>query len=294
MAVYWVQQWIALPIIVEEPMGDTGNAGRLMPDQQQLERSADSSALFPGGYTGPSNPSSSTKGADFPQHTGLQIGNPPFFSQYNSLPQMNQIPQDVQSGGQPSTRPHNFNPRHEHSFNMASMTEALPNFPGNHPHQGMQQQVPQSNHATLSGASTSALVYQLQQISQYPGQPGAIYPSQLGANTGYPANSYPNMYSQRSAGPSPTQQTYHQASPQNQPYYYYPNQYGQTTPSPPFATHPSQINNPYDRPFNVPQTGNVGHQHPYMQQQQHQMRAGQPSELANFGSQFGGSGSEGM
>ena len=287
MAIFWVQQWIALPIIVEEPMGDTGDAGCFLQDQFRQEHFGDPTPSFSTGYPDPSQPSSGSKAGEVPQ-----AGNPPFLSQYSSIPPAQQMPQDPRSGNQHGTRSFNYNLNHDPSLNMASMVEALPEYSTNSSHQGMQQRHSQVGQPALSGASTSALVYQLQQISQYPGQTGPAYPNQLGINTAYQASPYQNMYSQRSAGPSPTQQSYPPISPQNQQYFYYPNQYGQTTASPQFMGHPGQMNSPYDRSFGAAQVPTVGQQHSYMLQQQ--ARVTPAGGIGSLGSQFGAAGSSGM
>ena len=288
MTVFWVQQWITLPIIVEDQIGDTGDAGRLPQDSLRREFLEDSSQIFSAGYR---DLSSSFKAPRISQDLRPQADNPAFLSQYSSIPPMSQAPQDLRPGSQQGAASFNVNPRHDFSFNMGSMAEALPDYHGGHSNQGMQQRPLQPGQQPLPGASTSTLVYQPQQISQYPGQAGPAYPGLMGVNTGYATSNYPNMYSQRSAGPSPTQQSYAQISPQSQSYYYYPNQYGQSTPSPQYAAHHGQMSSPYDRSFSASQTPGLGQQHPYALQQS--MRVGLPTGTAGIGAQVGALGSIG-
>ncbi|KAI9714485.1 MAG: hypothetical protein M1820_000446 [Bogoriella megaspora] len=269
MAVYWVQQWIALPVIVEEHMGEAGDVGRLPQDLSRREYTGNPNQSLLVGYPDTSAPKSTE-----PHPFGTDTANHPFFSQYSSIPQMQQQPHDPHSSGDQGHQSYNSAPAHEmnpHSFNLSSMADALPNYPGGQPQPGIHQRSPQPQQLgqqQLSGASTSALVYQLQQISQYPGQPGAAsYPGQIGANAGFGPNAFPNAYSQRSAGPSPTQQTYPQ-HPQSQPYYYYPQPFSQSAPSPNFPGHQAQMGNIFDRRFGAQNAPGVSQVPPQAFQQQ--------------------------
>ncbi|KAL9095661.1 MAG: hypothetical protein Q9165_002093 [Trypethelium subeluteriae] len=264
-------------------MGDTGDAGRPQLDPSRREYTGDPNQPFSIGYP---DSSSAATSSEISQEVGPHTGNSPFFSQYSALPQLNQPSQAHRPGSQQNAMSFNVSPNHDPSFNMAAMAEALSNYPGGQPQHAMSQRPPQAGQQPLSGASTSALVYQLQQISQYPGQAGAPYPGQPGVAPGYAGNPYPNVYSQRSGGPSPTQQSYPQVSPQSQPYYYYPNQYGQTAPSPTYVAHPGQMSGPFDKRFSFPQAPNMGQQNPYALQQQ--VRMGPSIGGSGVASQMGG------
>ena len=269
-------------------MGETGDAGCLPQDPSRQEYPSDPSHSFPTGYP---DPSLGPRSSEYPQDNVPQSTGQPFFSQYSSIPHVQQAIQGPRPGNQPNLAAMNVNPRHDSSFSMAGMTEALPGHSGGLQGQGMQQRPLQTSQPPLSGASTSALVYQLQQISQYPGQAASAYSGQLGVNTAYVPSAFPNVYSQRSPGRSPTQQSYPQVSSQNQPYYYYPNQYGQTNPSPTYVAHPSQMTSPYDRSFSAPQGSGFGQHHPYVLQQQ--ARMGPPTGIPGMGPQISPAGSIG-
>jgi hypothetical protein len=163
MAFFWVQQWVALPIIVEESMGDVPQdmgSGPLRPGPHEpvhddSHSSAQKHSSLPG--PPPATSRSSSAGA-------------PFYSQYSTLPGQ---PQRVDSGP-----PHQLsNPYNSgvgqtqpaHGFNMSAMGSALPEY-GLHASGNPQNQVPQFTGQRISGASTPAVVYQLQQNLQYPHQ----------------------------------------------------------------------------------------------------------------------------
>lgn len=107
-------------------------------------------------------------------------------------------------------------------FNMAAMTAALPDYTST-----------MSPHRTISGASTSAVVYQLQQIAQYP-QPAMAYPPQPAYGPSYGTSqfspSYPSFapVQQRPMAHAQLHQPFVQYP---QPYMYYPGPF----PQPPVA-----------------------------------------------------------
>ncbi|KAF2034659.1 hypothetical protein EK21DRAFT_56258 [Setomelanomma holmii] len=225
MAFVWVQQWVALPVIYEGPMGDAPPGSR----PQALDSAATGFARD--GNQGLSTPGSALyKAAD---------NNTPFYSQLSSIPQ-NQLRPDYRSTAHPSAhytlQEHGASP-----LNMGSMTGALPDYgqvdDGSGNAQG-HQSIPRS----LSGASTSAVVYQLGQNLQMPAQVSNNFPSQSSYGntfTGghYPQNfmpphgaqhgAYPSFAGNQSRMPGGTStqapyQNYQQASQ----YMYYPAPYG--------------------------------------------------------------------
>jgi hypothetical protein len=232
MAFLWTQHWFALPILIEEPMGD---------------QPIDSDAIYMNDNNQDSSHLSVSKSSPPPlpgvRHPGN--GAAPFYSQYSSLPthqqtnpprynQQTGVNHYAQGGGQ--TQP-------GAGFDMSAMGGALPNY-GTHPFPHSQPQFQQQDQRRLSGASTPAVVYQLQQNVQYP-QAGTAF-ANPGAYSGYgpvqyavygPGQISPNMpYSSYSAvqprqipGAAPLPQFPQQASPH---YYYFPTGYGSTSPAP--------------------------------------------------------------
>ncbi|KAF1982384.1 hypothetical protein K402DRAFT_415010 [Aulographum hederae CBS 113979] len=181
----------------------------------------------------------------------------PFSSQYGTIPQIQT--NDPQRYGHPQSAAQ-YAPSPGGgggAFNMTGMSGALPDYSGSsmghHPQQ-QQQQPPR----VLSGASTPAVVYQLQQNLQFPGA-GANYASQAGPACGYGQPSYPTQYAQGAQSPygaafSPggprsgggMQQSFSYGQ-QAQQYYYYP-------PAFPGQAQPGQAGqqfSPYDRRSNI-------------------------------------------
>ncbi|KAF2109131.1 YT521-B-like domain-containing protein [Lophiotrema nucula] len=222
MAFVWVQQWIALPVVYEEQMGDLPpgsvpqpldiTAAGLAHDEHQLNNPSSSSLRSPS-------------------------SNAPFYSQLSSISQGQGRP-DPRSPAH-ATSPHYLGQEHATtSLNLGAMAGALPDYgptdiPGN-------AQAQQQGQRPLSGASTSALVYQLGQNLQMPGHGSSTHPP-------YVATSYgPNQFQQnfvppqgtqhppygpfssshqRLTGPSSMQHQY-QNYPQPSQYLYYPSPYG--------------------------------------------------------------------
>lgn len=141
-------------------------------------------------------------------HQGSQIQsetpgtNAPFHTQFSSLPSFQQrlepsrIPSQQGFG---SLNPQSGQQQHGSPFNMSAMAGALPEYgsgttnPTLHPSQ--QQQHPQRR---LSGASTPAVVYQLQQTLQYPqGASNLTSPTSFGS---FPQSQYGGAFGQPLGG----------------------------------------------------------------------------------------------
>jgi hypothetical protein len=162
--------------------------------------------------------------------------NSPFHTQLGSIPQGHMRP-DIRSPAHLAT-PHYASQDHGASpLNMGSMAGALPEYPTIDPNQGNPQTHQQSQRA-LSGASTSALVYQLQQNLQMPAHGAGA----LTAQSAYAAGQYQQNFAPGHAPHAnygafhPTQQRlphpgslptqYHQNFHQPSQYMYYPSPYG--------------------------------------------------------------------
>ncbi|KAF2683438.1 hypothetical protein K458DRAFT_305401 [Lentithecium fluviatile CBS 122367] len=164
--------------------------------------------------------------------------NTPFYSQLSAIPQTQPRP-DLRSPAHPQS-PHY--PTQDHgasSMNMGVMAGALPDFASVNVAQGNPAML-QHDQRQLSGASTSALVYQLQQNLQIPGPTSGSLPSHYGA--GFNASQFQQNFApqqgsqhpnyaqfptghQRVAGPGPMQTPY-QSFPQHSQFLYYPGPYG--------------------------------------------------------------------
>lgn len=167
-----------------------------------------------------------------------QDNNTPFYSQLSSISQGQQRP-DHRSSAQPT----HYHPSHQHessTFKMGAMSGALPDF--NSDTASLQHQASQAVPRSLSGASTSALVYQLGQSLQMPTHAQsnmAVHPSY---GPGYASNPYQQGYmppqntqsgvypsynpaQSRLQGVNPMQNPYQQY-PQASQYIYYPSPYG--------------------------------------------------------------------
>jgi len=217
MSFVWVQQWFALPVVIEGQMGD------LPPDLRSHTMDFNAAGLREDQHA--PLPSSPYKAQD---------NNTPFYSQLSSIQQ-----------GQPRTEhrsPAQQNPyypsqQHDASaFKMGAMAGALPDY-GSDTHQQASQSIPRS----LSGASTSALVYQLGQNLQMPAHASGNIPVHASYGTGYATSPYQQGYMpQQSAqdavypmynpthsrvqGVAPMQNPY-QSYPQPSQYMYYPAPY---------------------------------------------------------------------
>ncbi|KAH8731391.1 YT521-B-like domain-containing protein [Phaeosphaeriaceae sp. PMI808] len=173
MAFVWVQQWFALPIFYEEPMGDLPPGSR----SQALENAATGFAP-----EGNQHPHASTS---LPYKT--TDNTVPFYSQLSPIPP-SQLRSDYRSPPPPSSQ----YPSQDHvtpSLNMGSLAGALPEYssideaPVNS--QGSQS-IPQS----LLSTSTSATIYQLGQNLQIPAHASGNFPNPPSYGNGYSAGPY--------------------------------------------------------------------------------------------------------
>ncbi|CAA9962276.1 YT521-B splicing factor [Pyrenophora teres f. maculata] len=140
MAFFWVQQWVPLPVVYHHQMGD------LPPGPRPQAMDHATSTFAPAALKSPD-------------------GNAPFYSQLSALPQGQPRP-DFRSPAHPNGH---YQPQ-DHgasSMNMGAMAVALPEFGADDDASLNQQNIPRS----LSGASTSAVAYQLGQNLQMPSHP---------------------------------------------------------------------------------------------------------------------------
>lgn len=185
--------------------------------------------------------------------------NTPFHTQLGTIPQGHGGP-DIRSSAH-SASPHY--PSQDHSastLNMGSMAGALPEHPAVELGQGNPQAHQQHLQRPLTGASTSAVVYQLQQNLQMPRHGSGNPPAQ----TAYAPGQYQQNYAaghvphpsygpyhpnqQRLPHPSSLQAQY-QGFHQPSQYMYYPSPYGQPSQLPPqsqamYGRRPSISNTP--------------------------------------------------
>ncbi|KAF1971515.1 hypothetical protein BU23DRAFT_581623 [Bimuria novae-zelandiae CBS 107.79] len=224
MAFFWVQQWVALPVVIEEPMGD------LPPGSGPQALDIAAAGLAHDDHQGHLQQSSSS----LRSHT-------PFYSQLSSISQ-SQFRPDLRSPARPTSAQHS----QDHgatSFNMGAMAGTLPDY--------THADVPRSAPGQLSGASTSALVYELQQNLQVHGPASNTLPVQSGYGPGFgagqfqqnympspasPHTSYTTFSPHQQRGPVPSQmQAPYQNYTQQGPYMYYPAPYGAQPFAPGFA-----------------------------------------------------------
>lgn len=205
MSFVWVQQWFALPVVIEEQMGD------LPPDSRSHTMDFNAAGLRED------------------QHAPLasspymaQDNNTPFYSQLSSIQQGQQRTEHRSPAQQtpyyPSQQPD------ASAFKMGAMAGALPDY-GSDTHQQASQSIPRS----LSGASTSALVYQLGQNLQMPTHASGNMPVQASYGTGYAMSPYqqgymPQQSAQNAVYPmyNPTQTRVQGVAPMQNPYQSYP------------------------------------------------------------------------
>jgi hypothetical protein len=275
MAFFWVQQWVALPIIVEEPMGDapqdTGGGQPRRPSHESGYGESQNLGHKPSVSPGQASVTSRTSNSGAP-----------FYSQYSTLPGQ---PQRTDSG--PSHQPHHLytggsgQNQPGHAYNMGAMAGALPDY-GPHAPGNMQNQASQSGGQRISGASTPAVVYQLQQNLQYPHQGSVQYmnPPQYGgfappqfqgfAHSQSPQSGPYQQYghSQQRMGPIPHQfAQFPQASPQ---YYYFPGAMG--APAQQMGGYPNQAAG-FQAPY--PSRIGPGSSHEFMGSQNNSLGVGQ-------------------
>lgn len=226
MAYFWVQQWVALPIILENQMGDVPQGS----NSQALDPTPTNVA--PDGHHASSTPSSS--------NVNSLPNNPPFYSQLSSIPPAQSRP-DLRS---PAYPPNPHYPDHATSsmMNMGAMAGTLPDYGAQEAPSGSHS-LPQQGQRHMSGASTSALVYQLQQNLQLPGPASGSIPAQQHYGTGFtPGQFQPNFTpspgaqhanyaafaagQQRMQAAGSMQGPYQHFPHQPSPYMYYPSPYG--------------------------------------------------------------------
>ncbi|KAF2441321.1 hypothetical protein P171DRAFT_457131 [Karstenula rhodostoma CBS 690.94] len=218
MAFVWVQQWFALPIVIEEPMGDLP----LGSSPQALDITA----------TGIAHDDLQSH-TQHPSAVRSPSSNTPFYSQLNSIPQ-SQLRHDLRSPAHPSN-PHYPQDHGATSLNMSAMAGSLPEYASV---DGAQLQHAQRQ---LPGASTPALIYQLQQNFQVHSPASNALPIHSGYGPNFGAGQFQQTYmpahasshsnytfspnQQRGTGPNPMQPPYPNYSQQS-PYLYYPAPYG--------------------------------------------------------------------
>jgi hypothetical protein len=246
MAYVWVQQWVALPVIVEEPMGDLAPDSGIGSGHLPADPSHDDSQISATQFH-------SSQQSSIPSRLG---GNHSFGNQFSSIPSFQQRgdPHRIPSHhGQPSYNPQQLGQQEQQqpgsSFSMGAMAGALPDCSsGMAGSQFQSGQQPQSQRR-LSGASTPAVVYQLQQNLQYQPATGASGFSNQGAYGGFGQSQYQNGYGQSQTqlpgfnlypGGQPRLNTMQQQPPQYQQmspqyYYYSAGGYSGQTPQSPFG-----------------------------------------------------------
>lgn len=220
MSFFWVQQWVALPVIYEPPMGELPPSSR----PQALDHAT--AGLMRDGVT----PISSTP-------YKVSDSNAPFYSQLSTVHQT-QLRPEPRAPAQPNTHYHH----QEHTataLNMGAMAAALPGHASTvdlSPNQTLQT-LP---HAHL-GAPTSPAVYQHGANLTMTGHAPSISPSHPSYGSGFPPNPYqqtfaPPLGSQhnnypsfgtntsRPAGPTPIHNPY-QAYTHASQYMYFPPSY---------------------------------------------------------------------
>jgi hypothetical protein len=222
MAFVWVQQWVALPVVYEGqgPMGDLPPGTRA----QALDSAATGFARD--GNQGLSTPSSKP-----------QDNTTPFHSQLSAIPQ-NQLRPDFRPSAHSTTQylsqEHGASP-----LNMSSMAGALPEY-GSVDDASVNPQGSQSIPRSLSGASTSAVVYQLGQNLQLPAHAPGGMPNHPPYGNAYVANpyqqqafsqssqhnAYPQFGANQSRMPTASMQAAYQNYPGPSQYMYYPAPYG--------------------------------------------------------------------
>lgn len=247
MAFVWVQQWVPLPVVYEQHMGD------LPPGPRPQAMDNATTGLARDGNTSGSV-STSLKSPD---------SNDPFYSQLSGLPQSQLRPEfrsHTHVNGSYQPQEHGTSP-----LNMGAMTGTLPSYNANDNASMNPQTVPRS----LSGASTSAVAYQLgQNLQMPPGNMSTHAAYGPGFATGLSQQPFmPQQGSQYSAYPSfattqsrlagaapmhPSYQNYQQASQ----YMYYPVPYGpQGQFNPGFSTQSQAM---YERKASSTNTGMQG------------------------------------
>ncbi|KAF1915013.1 YT521-B-like domain-containing protein [Ampelomyces quisqualis] len=223
MAFFWVQQWVALPVIYEGPMGEIPPH----PRPQALDSSAVTGFARDGTTNLPASNVSPYKITD---------NSTPLYSQL-SAPSQNHLRPDHRSPAhatpQPSSQEHGTSP-----LNMGPMAGALPVY-GTIDNASATAHAPQSIPRSLPGAPASAVAYQLGQTFQMPGQApgnisshhqyGSAYAAGLYQQQAYlqgTQQSYSQFVGNRSRMPATELQTGYQHFPGPSQYMYYSAPYG--------------------------------------------------------------------
>ncbi|KAH9860487.1 hypothetical protein J1614_011818 [Plenodomus biglobosus] len=212
MSFFWVQQWVALPVVYEQPMGDLPPSSR--------SHAMDNAVS---GFSHEGNTAASTS-AQFKSTDD----NAPFPSR-----------PDHRSSTYLGT-PYQFPEQAASPMNMGAMAGALPDYvmPDENP---LNTNLP-STSRSLSGASPSAVGYPLGQNVQMSMHANAPVPTHMAYGAGFPAGSYqqnftPSQGAQNSnyasfginaprlGGPVSVQSPYQNYPPTSQ-YMYYPAPYG--------------------------------------------------------------------
>lgn len=219
MAFFWVQQWVAFPVVLPDSMGD------LAPQPSPKPQDVTAAGLV---HDDHQNQASLSSGIMHPNN------NTPFYSQFSSIPSSQPRP-DLRSPAHPTSPHHPLQDQSAGSLNMGAMTGALPEIVSGDAGQAQLAQ------RQLSGASTSALVYQLHQDLQMQVPSSAPIPTQPGYGANFGMSQYQQGYlphqastrmnyppyatgQQRPPGPSLMQPAYQHYSQQS-PYMYYPTAY---------------------------------------------------------------------
>ncbi|EKG14713.1 hypothetical protein MPH_08186 [Macrophomina phaseolina MS6] len=198
-------------------MGDASNQSGPPPSDHEVHASAHPGAASPA-YADPRPPvSAASFQSQYPHHS-LEVHRSPQQQQQHPVFAYNM------PAGQGA------------AFNMGTMNAALPDYTST-----TAMQSPHQPQRGISGASTSAVVYQLQQISQYP-QAAMGFASQPNYGAGYPTSQFSPPYPTFASGQPRTMapaQMHHSFMqyPQAQPYMYYPGPYAAQHPmnQPPVA-----------------------------------------------------------
>jgi hypothetical protein len=250
MAFVWIQQWVPLPIVYEQQhMGDVPSGSR----PQAMDNATT-------GFAQDGN-----LPASFPVPLKSPDNNAPFYSQLCAIPQA-QLRQDFRSPTHYQSQEHGASP-----LNMSPMVGALPDFGAGDDASTSQQTVPRS----LSGASTSAVAYQLGQNLQMPTHAAGNVPSHTSFGSGYATGLHQQTFMPQHGsqyGPYPSfgtnqprlaggtamqvpYQNYQQASQ----YMYYPAPYGAHGQfNPGFSAQVAQGQTMYGRRTSLTNTGMQG------------------------------------
>ena len=255
MAVVWIQQWTFFPVIVAPQMGE-------LPPTTEPKLSDFTAVPSPAKENRPLlSPSSSS-----PPGLGTPGQNAPFSSQLSpNQAQWGQDPSRIQVAHSGSQRSNISQAQEQEpsALNMGAMVGALPDHTGD---PNLRHLQPQHQQRPLSGASTSAVVYHLQQIPQLHGSTNASLQTHAPYNPGYGHVQYPPNFAPQHGlqygampplGTSPQRgsnmiQHGYQHFQQPAPYVYYP-QYGAPGPfTQPFPPQSPQSQPGFSRRSSLP------------------------------------------